>query len=330
MGKKIIFAIVIIVTIVSLLIGYGGFRAPGKSKEKERFVVALNDKEEQVVDRLFESGFIRNKKVFNFILGLEDGHGKISPGGYLISKSQNAYQLAKTLIAGPYQKWVLVPPGKRKEQTALILQKALGWPEDMRRSFVLVAQEGYLYPDTYLINIDSSPQEVFQKFLNNFNEKFDVQLQHDLLAQNIRTDTSIKIASLIERESGGSEDKPIIAAVIWNRLNIGMKLEIDATVQYAIVSEELKANSEEKWINFDFWPKLGAGIVRTIDSLYNTYRIKTLPPGPICSPSIESIHAVAYPTSTDALYYLHSPDKQIHTAKTYKEHQKNIEKYLQN
>jgi len=82
--------------------------------------------------------------------------------------------------------------------------------------------------------------------------------------------------------------------------------------------------------NFDFWPMLGSGVVRTIDSPYNTYLNDGLPPGPICSPGIASIKAVANSTETDALYYLHSSDKQIHIAKTYKEHLENIEKYLGN
>lgn len=338
--KKIVLFIFSIVIVASILWVYINFCGPGVSEEKERFVIRPDTKEEQIVNDLVSKGFLKKKSFFNFILTIKGWHGKIEPGGYLLPKNLNAYQLAQTLISGPYQKWVVIPSGRRKEQVALILKNSLNWPDHMVLTFILVAQEGYLYPDTYLVNTDADPQEVFQKLLSNFNEKFDAQIQKDLLEQNIRYDTAIKIASLIERESGGSEDKPIISGIIWNRLLKGMKLEIDATVQYAITSEKLKANkqslflvetqnSEKLWIDFNFWPILGSGVVRTIDSLYNTYLNKGLPPGPICSPSIESIRAVAYPAETDALYYLHSPDKQIHTAKTYKEHQENIVKYLQ-
>jgi len=155
----------------------------------------------------------------------------------------------------------------------------------------------------------------------------------DLLAKNIKTDTAVKFASLIERESGSLEDKPVISAVIWNRLAKKMKLEIDATVQYAIADEEFNSLITNYQLlitdDFSFWPKLGAGVVRTIDSPYNTYRVAALPLGPICTPSLESLQAVLNPANTDALYYLHSSDKQIHTAKTYKEHQENIKEYLQ-
>jgi UPF0755 protein len=157
-------------------------------------------------------------------------------------------------------------------------------------------------------------------------------LQKELLSQNIRNDTAVKFASIIERESGSDEDKPIIAGILWNRLNKKMRLEIDATVQYAIGSKEfsfLITNNQLLIPNdFSFWQTLGPGIVRTVDSPYNTYLNDGLPRGPICSPSIESIRAVANSIETEDLYYLHSSDKKIHTAKTYKEHLENIEEFL--
>lgn len=312
---------IFLITVLLLLVGgmvysYSQFRGFGRNQPKERLVITLNISEEEIINDLQQKEFLRNESIFNLILDLKKWHGKITPGAYLISKSMNVYQLAETLVFNPYQKWAVIPPGKRKEQTALILKKALNWPDSMVKSFIVTAEEGYLFPDTYLISVDADPSQIVTKLRVNFNDKFDAKLQADLFAQNIRNDTALKIASLIERESGGDEDKPIIAGIIWNRLKKGMKLEIDATVQYALGK------------NPDFWPVLGPGLVRTVDSLYNTYRIKALPSGPICSPSLASIKAVAYPAETDALYYLHSPDKQIHTAKTYKEHLQNIEKYL--
>ncbi len=311
--------------LMGFLILFNLFQGPGKNLEKERFVIQLNSREEQFVADLKEKGFLKSPWLFNLILTFKNWHGRITPGGYLLSQSMNVYELAQTLVAGPYQKWVLIPPGKRKEQTALVLKKALNWSDGIAQGFILAAEEGYLFPDTYLIDIDADPQEVVSKLRANFNEKFDAQLQKDLLSQNVRNDTAIKIASLIERESGGEEDKAVIAGIIWNRLDKGMKLEIDATVQYAITSENLKTNPNLE----DFWSVLPGGLVRKVNSPYNTYLHVGLPPGPICSPGLAAIRAAIYPAKTEALYYLHSPDKQIHTAKTFKEHQENIKKYLE-
>jgi len=314
---------------VGIFFFYSHFSAPQKNASEERYVIALNFSEEKIIQDLVQKGFLKDHKIFNFILTAKKWHKKIQPGAYKISKSMNAYQLAKRLVVeGPYQKWIIIPPGKRKEQVALILQKTLEWPYSLARNFANTAEEGYLYPDTYLINTDADPVQIFQKFKANFNEKFDQKIQQDLLAKNIRNDTAIKIASLIERESGDDEDKPVIAGIIWNRLLKGMKLEIDATVQYAIATKKLSDYGLQSLEDLDFWPKLGPGIVRTIDSPYNTYLYKGLPPGPICSPSLDSIKAVVYPVKTDALYYFHSPDKKIHTAKTLKEHQENIKNFL--
>ncbi len=326
---KLLFSILLLLVVACFTVFYFQFSAPQKSAEKERYVIKLDTSEEQTIDDLKGKGFLKNKDIFNFLLTYKGWHKRIEPGAYMISKSMNAYELAKTLVSGPYQKWVVIPPGKRKEQVALLLQKALGWPFSLTRSFANIAQEGYLYPDTYLINTDADPQQIIQKMTANFTEKFGDELQKELLKQNIRNDTAIKFASLIERESGGIEDKPIIAGIVWNRLEKKMKLEIDATVQYAITSEKLNDIGLQSLDNFTFWQTLGPGIVRKIDSPYNTYLYKGLPPGPICSPSIESIRAVANPAETDTFYYLHSSDKKIHTAKTYKEHQENIVKYLQ-
>lgn len=305
------------------------FSGPQKKGENERFVIGLEVSPEDVINNLKEKGFVRSKSILRTILNLKKWQGKIEPGAYQISKSMNVFKLAQTLISGPYQKWVIIPPGKRKEQVALILQKTLNWPFSTARNFINIAEEGYLYPDTYLIDTKADPQQVVQRLMINFNEKFDADLQKELLGQDIRNDTAVKIASLIERESGGDNDKLIIAGIIWNRLLKGTRLEIDATVQYAIASEKLSDAGLQSLDNFYFWPMIGPGVVKTVNSPYNTYLNDGLPPGPICSPGISSIKAVANSTETDALYYLHSADKQIHTAKTYEEHLENIKNYLQ-
>jgi UPF0755 protein len=327
--KYFLATILVVLFLLSALV-FNEFRSPATSKEQERFVINPGIViEGETIEELVTKGFLKNKDIFNLILDFKGWHGKIEPGAYLISKNMNAYELAKTLVAGPYQKWVVVPPGKRKEQAALILKRALSWTDAKTIEFIRTAREGYLYPDTYLIDVSFDPELVAQKFYSNFNEKFDAQIQKDLLAKNIRNDTAVKFASLIERESGGEEDKSIIAAIIWNRLDKKMRLEIDATVQYGQASLDCQLSSSMPALeNCNFWPKLTPGTLQSLNSSYNTYLNEGLPPGPIASPTLSSIRAVVYPAQTDALYYLHSPDKQIHIAKTYEEHLQNIKQYL--
>ena len=327
-----IFRFFFIGTLIFLIIfAYSQFIGPGGPKEKERFIIKPDTLQTEVINNLYSQKFLKNKTIFNWILTRR--RKSILPGAYLISKSMNAYQLAVALTSFPYQKWVTIPSGIRKEQAALIVSQVLDWSPNKAIEFIKIAQEGWLYPDTYLINTDYDAKQTFQKLFSTFNEKLPPNLQKTLLSQNIRLDTAIKFASLIEREYGSEEDRKIIAGIIWNRLDKDMRLEIDATVQYALVSQNchLPNPTLDDWpliADCDFWPHLSGTDIRTTNSPYSTYLNKDLPPGPICTPSIASIRAVAEPTDSEDFYYLHSSDKQIHTARTYQEHLKNIKKYL--
>lgn len=285
------------------------------SGEKIRFVVPMDANNQETISRLKSENFIRNEQFFSFLTGLIKFPGTIEPGAYLLSHQMNMLTLADILINHPYQKWINLVPGLRKEQVGERMVKKFAWDSSQTKDFLENAKEGYLFPDTYLLNVDYTGKEAADRLINNFNEHFDAKLQNDLLSQNVRNDTAVKIASLIERESGGDEDKALIAGVIWNRLNEGMKLQIDATIQYALGTPA------------DWWPRVQPKDMKT-DSPYNTYIIKGLPPGPIANPSLSSIKAAVYPAETDCLFYLHARDKSIHCAKTYEEHLENIEKYL--
>lgn len=292
------------------------FSPTGLSSEKIRFVVPLDAKQDEMVTRLKSENFIRSEKLFIFIAGILRFPGIIEPGAYLLSHRMTTLSVADTLMNHPYQKWIVLVPGLRVEQIAERLAKKFNWDREKVEEFLEASKEGYMFPDTYLLNVDYSGKEMAQRLIANFNEKFDSKLQEDLLAQDVRNDTAIKIASLIERESGGDDDKALIAGIIWNRLNKGMKLEIDATVQYALGT----AN--------DWWPNVRGKNLKSVDSPYNTYLYKGLPPAPIANPSASSIKAAVYPAETDCFYYIHDLAKKIHCAKTYKEHLENIEQYL--
>ncbi len=288
--------------------------APKKEAEEERLVIDLTTLEPELISNLHSRGFIRSPLVFNILLTLWGGKGKIEPGAYLVSKSMNALRIIEILVNHPYQKWVVTPEGLRKEEVAAIVKDKLGWMDSRKKEFLEVSKEGYLFPDTYLLNLDYSGEEVAKRMMDQFNEKVaNLFLKAEEL--DIRNDTLIVMASLVQREAASEEEMPLIAGIIWNRWLKDMYFEIDATVQYAL-------GEPGNW-----WPLITLEDYK-VDSPYNTYLHQGRPPAPICNPGLAAIEAVVFPEETDYLYYLHDENGKIHPALTYEEHLENVDKYL--
>lgn len=321
--KIIIFSILAIGFFSIMGIIYGTFSsAPQKNSELENFIVKRNSTQDQVINTLKTSGFIKNQQAFDILIDLKGGLSKIKPGGYKISKSMNAWSIANILTQKPYMEWVVIPEGLRKEEIAEILGQALDWNDANKKDWIETATdqkpeyfEGVYFPDTYLISVDEPPLQIAERLRAKFQEEFS-PLAKEAIKQNIKWDTALKIASIVQRESAGKNDMPIIAGIIWNRLLQNMKLDIDATLQYA------RGNTGQGW-----WAPISIA-EKQIDSPYNTYKYKGLPPHPICNPGLDAINAVLSPSKTDCLYYLHDSSKVIHCTKTYEEHRQNIAKFL--
>jgi len=298
------------------------FGAFARKVEAERFIIPLGFNEAAAVSKLKEEGFIRRAFVFNLVLDFKGGRGKIKPGGYQISKSMNVWQVVRVLIGESYMKWVVIPEGLRKEEIADILADKLGWSDEIKEKWINVDtekdsdyKEGVYFPDTYLISKDEEPEKVAKRLQVKFQEEIN-PFSEEVLKQNIKWTTMVKIASIVQREAAGKADMPVIAGIIWNRLEKGLKLEVDATVQYA------RGKTEEGW-----WTPIKPAD-KKINSPYNTYLNKGLPPVPICNPGLDAIKAVLYPAKTKCLYYIHDSVRVIHCANTYEEHLENVENYL--
>lgn len=290
--------------------------------ETEWFVVAIDGGEIGLVgDALLEQGFIKDKDVFIKVFAVKEGE-MISPGGYRLSKGMNSAQISGVLRNKPYMKWVVIPEGLRKEEIAKLLADALGWTAAQKAKWMDTYTamkfdyiEGTYFPDTYLIPIDEEPLKVAERLQSKFNEKFAVYLP-EFSAQNIKWTTGLTFASIVQREAANKADMPLIAGILWNRLEQNMALNVDATLQYA------RGDAGSGW-----WAPLKLTDKQT-ESPYNTYLNKGLPPHPICNPGITAIEATINPAKTDCLYYLHDKNHITHCAKTYEEHQENIERYL--
>lgn len=276
-----------------------------------------------VAGELAHAGYIRNANAFQLLYLVLFGDKKIEAGGYRLDASMDAWQVIQKLSEKPDLVWVSMREGLRKEQVGEIVGSALGWTEAQRNVwntlYTLDSKpdfaEGVYFPDTYLLPRDETVEQIAQRFIDHFNEKFAPFLQK-FTEKNIRWTTGLKIASLIQREAGGTDDMKIISGIIWNRLDKGMKLEIDATMQYT------RGKVGDSW-----WGSIDLAQKKS-DSPYNTYVYKGLPPTPISNPGLAAIDAALNPEETDCMFYLHGSDKQIHCAKTYEEHLQNIEKYL--
>jgi UPF0755 protein len=210
----------------------------------------------------------------------------------------------------------------RKEEIAAILTRELLWTDTQRTMWITTYttmkfdyREGTYFPDTYLIPIDEAPLDVANRLVAKFNEKFTPYLPA-FNAQNIKWTTGLTFASIVQREAANNADMPLIAGILWNRLDNNMYLGVDATLQYA------RGDTGAGW-----WAPIKAS-EKSNPSPFNTYTNKGLPPRPISNPGIPAIEATLHPTQTACLYYLHDKNKQTHCAVTYEEHQANIQKYL--
>lgn len=224
-------------------------------------------------------------------------------------------------LANPNIRIVRVQEGMRKEEVAFVVAEKLNWNEQNKEDFINMHiafntsdMEGRYFPKTYLIDKDEMPYKVGSIMVDEFSKQME-KMENSKAKQIINEDTVVKIASIIQREAGGKSDMALISGIIWNRIWNGMKLQMDATLQYA------KGNEEEGW-----WRKVDIKD-KKIDSPYNTYLYEGLPPGPIANPGIDAIYAAYHPAKTDCIFYLHDKNRKIYCSKTYEEHKKNIEKY---
>ncbi len=297
---------------------------PERTSEPVVFTVPKDKIDFDVAQSLKDQRLIRNIWGFELLRSIRAKGKEIQSGGYRLNKNMYAWQVLAKLSGNPDLLWVTIAGCQRREQIGETLATLLNWNDEKLNQWNTNGgyekpeyAEGVYYPDTYLIPVDESGIQVAKRFIDRFNEKI-APLSQLFIDKNIKWTTGLKIASLIAREAAGPLDMKLISGIIWNRLDQGIKLQIDATMQYTLGQKP----DGSWWGGVDLAQKQS-------DSPYNTYRYKGLPPSPICSPGIDAIEAVLYPEETDCIYYLHDHDRQIHCAKTYEEHKANIRTYLQ-
>jgi UPF0755 protein len=229
-------------------------------------------------------------------------------------------------LATPATRILIIQSGERHEEIAKNFARILHWTDEEKVAFtdrlmdeVPAVRDGKLYPGRYVVPNDAGPEEVAIAVAERFNAEVRTRYTDDV-AKKIPLKDALIIASLIEREAYDFTDMRYISGVIWNRLFIDMKLQIDATLQYARGEQSAAAGGR-------YWP-VPRPQDKFIKSPFNTYQNTGLPPAPIANPSIDAIIAALNPRETDCLFYYHTDDGTFYCNATYEEHVAGIKQHL--
>ena len=265
----------------------------------------------KALEDLQANGVVRNSQCMALVAKVYDLQS-VDPGTYRFAPGMSWREVVRALRK-PIRQDVVIPPGwwiarvgKRLEAKGVCTAKeyidAANHPERFQGvvGFPLPEKslEGYLFPDTYDLPPLLGADEVVRRQLRAFDEKVAAPLGTNGLAR------ALTIASMVELEAAKDEERPVIAGVIENRLAKGQRLEMDATVLYALQE----------------WKVLGPGVVHTVKSPYNTYEHAGLPPGPIGSPGKASIEAALHPARHGYFFYVAKPDRTHIFSATYAQH----------
>src|SRR5260370_11017980 len=311
-------------------------------------VVQNGDTAHTIADELQAKGLIRNALAFRIWARVKGLDIHLQAGAYNLKTDLTIDAIISQLLAQPDYFVVSIPEGLRIEQIAQRLGAA-GIPKFNTQEFLKYTKnpaqfsdaakypilksipsrsgmEGLLFPDTYLIPVNATTGDVVNMMLTEFSDKGQQNhLDRQAKQNNLSVYQVVILASIVEREVGFNQDRPLVASVFWNRIykpnneTVG-RLQDDPTVEYARDSQTGTTI---------YWKPLrdvGGNIAST--SPWNTYTHAGLPPTPICSPGLASLKAAASPTKTDYYYFLSKKDGTIVYAKTKTEFEMDVKKYL--
>ena len=301
------------------------------NKESTSATITVNDESDfgSVADQLKGNDIIKHKGLFKLFASLTGGKDKIAQGTYVVNSDMDYRALLNSMSSNSASRKeisVTITEGQTVKQIFELLEKEgvstvekledMAANHDYAFSFLQdiplgdpTRLEGYLFPDTYNFYMGEDAKYVINKMLVNFDSKVDDTVRQKISESGYSIREILTIASMIEKETDGT-DRTTIASVIYNRLNnpgasTAGYLQIDATIQYVLPEGKIVQESD----------------YQGVDSPYNTYKNKGLPPGPIANPGMESITAALNPQSTNYYYYALGDDHLHHFFSSYAEHQ---------
>ncbi len=316
------------------------------SQDEKFFLIKKGEGIKEIAASLEKEKIIKSKKIFILYTVLTRKSKNIYAGIYLLSPSMNIVEIVNKLTSGKTAKekitiiegwnikdiaWYFENKGIFQAEEFFEVvgfpmvdyssHKDLPLPKDFSDEYEFledkpknIGLEGYLFPDTYFIERDASVEDIVEMMLDNFNKKLNPELREEISRQGKTIFDIITMASLLEKEVKNFDDKRIVAGILWKRLKMGMPLQVDATIIYITGKKTTFVSKKET----------------EVDSPYNTYKYKGLPPTPICNPGFESILASIYYKDSEYFYYLTTPEGKTIFSRTLAEHNIATAKYLKN
>ena len=299
-----------------------------KGGEEVRITYRRGEPLSAFLNEMRDSSVVRNVGLLKLLIRLGGIERKIKPGLYVFRKGEGELSAYNRLREGPvrsYFKFTI----KEGESLRDFLPRFARYGYDTARLMALARDslflahlsrrfpflkgkrslEGFLYPETYFIDYGASEEEVFLPPLERFAKVWDsLKVEERSKRVGLTPYEVLVLASIVEKEAVLDEEKPLIASVFLNRLRRGMPLAADPTVKYVLKDP----------------PKILSYRQTRIASPYNTYRVKGLPPTPICSPTAKSIEAVLNPAETNYLFFVSADGRRHRFASTYRQHLRNV------
>ena len=314
---KVLLGVILFFLFCVVAVVYAGYtlnKAPTNFKASTSFTVEPGEGVKTITAHLQEASLVRSKALLYFVLTLRYDTKSIKASTYIFDRPMTTVEIAKKLVIGDFSTDLIKFTHIEGERAAEVATHAQGTLTSFDTKHFLeraVPLEGKLYPETYLIPKTFSADQLIDLMLKTFDEKTKA-IQPKMESYTLSPKDILILASILEREANSPESMRVVSGILQRRLKEGIRLQADASIEYVLNKplKELTAKDLE------------------IESPYNTYRKKGLPPTPIGNPGLDAITAVIEPTPSEYTYYITDNEGNFHYAKTYKEHLANVAKYL--
>lgn len=316
---------VVIIAAIGAFVVVDHVRGPGHAGPKVTVRIAEGATGKDIGEALAASNLIEHEGLFRLAARLDTTHKPLKHGIYEIPKGYSALQILHLMQGGPArpsledQIKITVPEGLSTAQlqellpTVKGLAEAIRAPEYLAKLGVNVSTlDGFLLPETYYFDKQPNGRELVERMLAQFDKVWAKLVAEVPGAEKYDKLAVVTMASMVEEEARLEDERSLVAAVLRNRLQEGMPLQMDSTLQFALNKYGQRLTDKDK----------------QVDSAYNTYKVRGLPPGPICSPGEASLRAAMRPANEPYLYFVSNADGKSHTfSKTYEEHQAAVARF---